>query len=189
PRNLPSAGYLIVACSAFSMRSATSLGSDLSPLYSLHRRCTSSWTRRSSLAMPCSRNEAFMSSSALALSAASSRCVMEAQPAAMAVAAARTMILVAFIGTSALDGGRVERAAVGIFREEHRERDRSRRHELQLREALLAEAVVEAPLERAHLALRDAICRPRGVGLLRVGLLREVRQVLQADAQVVCAVT
>jgi hypothetical protein len=30
PRYLPSAGYLMVACSAFSMRSATSLGSVLS---------------------------------------------------------------------------------------------------------------------------------------------------------------
>src|SRR6185369_15056620 len=75
-----------------------------------------------------------------------------------------------------------------VFSEEHRERDRRRRGEAQLREALLPEAVVEAPLERPHLALRDAICRPRAVGVLRVRGPGEVRQVLEADALVVVAV-
>src|SRR5207244_10641030 len=53
---------------------------------------------------------------------------------------------------------------------------------------LLPETVVEPPLHRAQLALRYAIRGPRAVRLLRVLGLREVRQVLQANALVVDAV-
>src|SRR4051812_39394298 len=116
---------------------------------------------------------------------------MPAQPAASARADEIARIVVLFIAVSyrlrgreapsAFDGRRVERAAVGVLREEHRERDRGRRDELELREALLAEAVVEAPLERAHLALRDPVGGPRAVGALHVRGLREVGKVLQPD--------
>ena len=89
---------------------------------------------------------------------------------------------------SALDGRRVESGAVGVARQERGERHRSVRRELELGETLLAEAVVEPPLESAQLALRYAICRPGRVGELRAGLLGEVRQVLQPDALAVLAV-
>src|SRR5207247_2966840 len=47
---------------------------------------------------------------------------------------------------------------------------------------LLAEAVVEPPLEAAQLALRYAVGRPSRVRLLRTLGGHEVRQILQADA-------
>src|SRR4051812_32303293 len=75
---------------------------------------------------------------------------------------------------SALDGRGVERGPVGVAGEEHRERDRCVRRELELGKALLAEAVVESPLKGAELALRHAIRGPRGVRLLRAVLLGEI---------------
>src|SRR5439155_31988 len=68
---------------------------------------------------------------------------------------------------SALDGRRIERRAVGIAGEVHRQRDRRIRRELELGEALLAEAVVQPPLKRAQLALRHAVRRPGRVRFLR----------------------
>src|SRR5437868_4021418 len=184
PRYLPSAGYWIVASWAFSSFSATSFGTGVSPWYLLQAFCTSSWSRRSSFACPCSLNEDFISASAFARFASGS-CETPAQPAA-AMASAMARVLVFFmVSPSALDRGRVEHAAVRVLREVHRERDGSGRDELELGEALLAEAVVEAPLERAHLALRHAIGGPRCVGALGVVHFGEVGQVLQPDACVV----
>jgi hypothetical protein len=69
------------------------------------------------------------------------------------------------------------------------ERDRRGRHEIELREALLPEAVIQAPLERPDLTLRHAIRGPGCVGALGVRGLGEVGQVLQADPLAVRAVT
>jgi hypothetical protein len=52
----------------------------------------------------------------------------------------------------ALDRRGLELGAIGVARQERRQRDRGVRRELELGEALLAEAVVEPPLERAQLA-------------------------------------
>src|SRR5689334_1109171 len=145
PRYLPSAGYLIVASCAFSSFSAASFSSGW-PWARLQAFCSSSWSRRSSFAWPCSLNEDFSIASALARVASPlSEPPMWAQPAAMATTAAVARIFVFFMFSlrSALDGRRVERAAVGVLREVHRERDRGRRDELELREALLPEAVVQ----------------------------------------------
>src|SRR5437764_4012196 len=174
------------------MRSATSLGRGL-PSASLQVRCTSSCSRRSIFAWPFSRKDALMTSSALAV-VTSSCFAMPAHPAAASNTSPVAMSLL-FMSSpqrlrgreapSSFNGRRVERAAVGILREERGERDRSRRDELQLRKALLAEAIVEPPLERAHLALRHAVGRPRRVGTLCIGALHEVGKVLQANALVV----
>src|SRR5437867_4617674 len=55
-------------------------------------------------------------------------------------------------------------------------------------EALLAIAVVEPPLHAPQLAAAHAIGRPRGEADAVAGVLRQVRQVLQADALAVLAV-
>src|SRR5258708_7877237 len=137
-------------------------------------RCVSSWSRRSTFAWPRSLNDALSATSALA-AACSSLIVIEAQPAlTMPITPSATIVFFFMAPPSAFDRRRVEDAAVRVLREEHRERDRRRRDEFQLGEALLAEAIEEAPLHRAHLALRDAIGRPRAVGLLRVLLLQKV---------------
>src|SRR5258708_5013674 len=152
-------------------------------------RCVSSWSRRSTFAWPRSLNDALSAARALA-AACSSLIAIEAQPApTIPITASATIVFFFMAPPSAFDRRRVEDAAVRVLREEHRKGDRRRGNEFQLGEALLAEAVVEAPLHRAHFALRDAIGRPRAVGLLRVLLLQQVRQVLEANALVVVAVT
>src|SRR5512139_142000 len=79
-------------------------------------------------------------------------------------------------------GGR-HLSAFGVLGEEHGQVDRGFRSVLQFRQSLLAEAVADAPLHRAHLALRYAVGRPSGVSGLRVRAgLGEVGQLLQADA-------
>src|SRR5665213_665728 len=171
-----------------SIFSATSLGSTTPAWYSLHRRWVSSWSMRSSFAWPWGLNDCFII--AIAWAGRSGSAIIEAQPATVAATAAATMKVIFVIRmarSSALDGRGVEDASVGVARQVHGERDGSGRDELQLRHALLAEAVVQAPLERAHLALRDAVGGPRGVGALRIGGLGEVGQVLQPDALVVRA--
>src|SRR5258706_11215324 len=110
---------------------------------------------------------------------------MLAQPAAMA--AMPTNIALAdpldFIGClSALDGGRIERGAVGVACEEGGESDRRVRGELEVGETLLAVAIVQAPLEGAQFTLGHAVRGPGRVSELRPSLLGEVRQVLQAGA-------
>src|SRR5260221_2305960 len=188
PMRLP-CGYLMSASCARSIFSATSFGTGLVAVYWLQVFCTSSWSSRSSFACPFSRKDAFNTASASA--DLSDSTIIEAQPAAMAPVSESARIVVLFMGASprsAFHGRRVEHAAVGVLREIHRERDGGRRDEVELREALLAEAVVEAPLEGAQFALRDAIGGPARIGFPRFGDLGEVRQVLQADALVVGAV-
>src|SRR5471032_1929488 len=142
---------------------------------------------RSSFAWPCSLKEAFIVASASADLSGSA--IIDAHPAASATSVAVAAIFGIFMPCSplALDRGGVEDAAVGVLREEHRERDGCRRHELELREALLAEAIVQAPLEGSHLALGHPVRGPCGVGTLRIGRPGEVRKVLQANALRVAA--
>src|SRR5690349_6040568 len=159
PAYLPSAGHLIIARFCFSILSATSLDGALT-FASVHSFCVSSWSRRVSCAWPRALNEAFITCAAFALTSASLGVV--AHPTSQAAAPPSTVqaaIRVLFMGLS-LDRGRVELGAVGVHREERGEVDRRLRPEHELRKALLAEAVVEAPLERAQLALRHAIRRP-----------------------------
>ena len=171
PRSLPSAGHLIVARFAFSIRSATSLGSAL-PVYSLQVFCVSSCTRRSSFAWPCSTNDALSIGGGLGVElgiAGRRRAADEHRGGDECGGQRRCQYRLRCMAwpPSALDRGRVERGAVRIAGKEHGQRDRRVRREDELREALLAEAVVEPPLERAQLALRHAVRRPRRVGLLR----------------------
>src|SRR5207245_8946353 len=84
--------------------------------------------------------------------------------------------------TSALDRGRIEWCAVGVAGEERRQCDRRVGPEHELGKTLLAEAVVEPPLEGPELALRHAIRGPGRVRILRAFRRREVRQVLQPNA-------
>src|SRR5207245_7155222 len=60
--------------------------------------------------------------------------------------------------------------------------------EHELGKSLLAEAVVETPLEGAQLALRDAICRPGRIRLLRARRGHEVGKILQPNALAVLRV-
>src|SRR5476649_1122035 len=94
-------------------------------------RCTSSWSIRSSFAWPCSLKEAFIVASASADLSGSA--IIDAHPAASATSVAVAAIFGIFMPCSplALDRGGVEDAAVGVLREEHRERDGRRRHELE----------------------------------------------------------
>src|SRR5450432_640618 len=137
---------------------------------------------RSSFAWPCSLKDAFIVASASADRSGSA--IIDAHPATSATSVAVAAIFGIFMRCSplALDRGGVEHAAVGILREEHRERDGRRRNELELREALLAEAIVQAPLHGSHLALGHPVRGPSAVGALRVGRLGEVGKVLQANA-------
>src|SRR4030095_2570342 len=89
---------------------------------------------------------------------------------------------------STLDRRRVECRAVGVARQERRQRDRRIGPVDELRKTLLPETVVEPPLERAQLALRHPVRRARGVRLLRAFLRRQVRKILQTDALAVLAV-
>src|SRR5450631_1677281 len=169
------------------MRSAMSFGTIASPWYRLQTRCTSSWSIRSSFAWPCSLKEAFIVASASAdLSGSAS---IDAHPATSAAIVAAAAIFGVFMPCSplALDRGGVEDAAVGVLREEHRERDRRRRHELQFGKTLLSEAIVQSPLEGSHFALGHAVCGPSAVRTLRIGRLGEIGQVLQANALRVAA--
>src|SRR5688500_6934759 len=106
----------------------------------LQRRCASSFSGRSSLAWPQSLNEDFIMASAWARAASSGDC-MPAQPTTASASKPRPMSVVFMVVSSALDGGSVEHAAIGVAGQEHRERDRSVRGEFEFREALLAEAV------------------------------------------------
>src|SRR5438067_8867641 len=90
---------------------------------------------------------------------------------------------------SALDRRRIVRSAVGVSREIGRERNRGIGGVGKLRKALLPEAIVQSPLERAHLALRYAIRGPGGIRLLRALPRGEIRQVLQANALAFLAMT
>src|SRR5690606_16395062 len=128
----------------FSILAATSFGIVVSA-YWLHRAWVSSWSRRSSLTMPRSLNEAFIIACALARTAASDSPDDDepAQPASTAMEAAAARMRVACMGglRSALDRGGVVRGPVGVLRQERGERDRCIRGELELGEALLAEAI------------------------------------------------
>src|SRR2546428_4591841 len=66
--------------------------------------------------------------------------------------------------------------------------DRRVRRIAGIREALLAIAVVEPPLHAPQLAAAHAIGRPRREADAVARVLRQVRQVLQADALAVLAV-
>ena len=145
-----------------------------------HIRCRSSACRPArggrASPVPARVNEALSTVPAWAETSASLGAV--AQPTRIATAPrtrqrARRRWFAACIGAtpSALDRGRVERGAVRVAGEEHGQRNRRVRREDELREPLLAKAVVQPPLERAQLALRHAVRRPRRVGLLRAGLV------------------
>src|SRR4051812_23187970 len=115
--------------------------------YLLHAACTSSWSSRSSFACPLSRNELFIAACAFCDTSASD--ITVAQPTASSPASEARPVIVTifrFMAGSPLDGGGTERAAVRVTGEEHRQRDRRIGGELEFGEALLAKAVVQAPL-------------------------------------------
>ena len=125
--SLPSAGYLIVARFASSIFA----GDVLRQRLAARTRCTAAASRpgRGGRASParCSLNDAFITSRALALTSASvgmRRAADEHRAATRGDEQASFDMRIACLRPSALDRGRVERGAVGVAREEHRQRDR-----------------------------------------------------------------
>src|SRR5450432_125954 len=128
----------MVARFSFSIFSAASFDGAL-PASSMHTRCVSSWSRRSSPAWPSGLKEAF--SIAVACAEISSLDGAIAQPSGRSARATiRTFPIIFIVAPLALDGRRIERRTVGVARKEHRERDGRIRSENQLGKALLPEA-------------------------------------------------
>src|SRR3569833_4315674 len=156
------------------MRSATSLGGTL-PWSALHVRCVSSCCSRSSPAWPRALNDARITSAARALTCESDGAV--AQPARTTTAASihpRLVRSVSMVCASPLDRRARVLRAVRVVREKRRQGSRGVRSVDELGEALLAEAVVEPPINCAQLALGHPVGRPRGVRLLRAVLRGQV---------------
>src|SRR3990170_48164 len=183
PRNLPSAGHLTPAYCSFCSLSATSLGG-LS-LYLLHAACTASSFSRSMPAMPTGWKSRCIraSASSRGLDCMAAQAASSAAPAA--IVAARPSLMARLL---ALDAGALVLVALGVDGEIGEQRAQHLRGVVGLGEALLAEAVVQAPLQRVHHAAGQAVARPalhRADRLLGLG---EVGQRLRADALAVHAV-
>src|SRR5271170_758858 len=177
----------MVARLACSMRAATS-GASAAPRAALHARCVSSCCRRSIPAWPAETNDPLRAAATRGASSPSLPVVLQ-PPVTNAPKPTKNHLTGRRIGAqSSLDAGCVERRAVGVARQIHRQRDRRVGAEHELGKPLLPKAIIEPPFEGAQLALRDPIGRPCRVRLLRALWRHEVWQILQPNALAFLAV-
>src|SRR5574340_146117 len=183
PMNLPSAGQRTVANALACKRSATSAAGGWS---AEHARWNSSWSSRSSVAMPWLRNDARIIACVWASRSAGAGAL--AQPASTAARSKGLLVIAASCG-STLDRRRVGLRAACVHAHVHAERDRHFRRIAGEREALLAKAVVQPRLQAPHLAVRDPVRRPRREADAVARVRAQVGQFLQPNALAFVAVT
>src|SRR5574337_30087 len=110
-------------------------------------------------AWPLGTNEARMTAAASALrSTGWAWSAATAPNGTMAVSSSR-WIRVRMVDSLTLEAGGSHLSAFGVLGQEHGQVDRRLRPERELRHALLAEAVADAPVHRAHLALLSSAVR------------------------------